>query len=349
MLHDVVNDVGAVAGANVVVALTLVTLFTVMIVMAMPRRRAAASTTGFRGATTALRLGRAGAGVTNTPLFVDRAVRRGAVRCRAVNSPSFWLIVLTTVGAAWPVAPTAPLAIAAERPSTHARHHPARSRRDAGASERTRPISCRPDRLAPLRQRAGRPGRSGYRMVDLSLGDWTGRLRGRTAFTRLSPWGASRRWVSPTSAKRSRRVSPDRRPAAGIGPMARPPPRHLGARPAGLGGPKRRTAAPANWSTRVQASQPDALIWAHRHVGQARASWWHDLRNRRRRVRCRGRDLHRQPDRHRGGRPRPLNVAASPPSARRSGTRARGRGTAGPRRMVSPAYWKLRRQVPRHS
>ncbi len=168
MVRDVAAGVDDVSRGGLAVGATLVTLLTVMVVLALPRCRAARHD---RFELTHRFCGWAALGLVwvNTLLFVDDD---GPL----VRSPQLWLVVLTTVGALWPWLLLRRVPISCDRPSGHA----AVIELDHGATPgigTTRPISRHPfvgwHHFANV---PGAPDRAGYRMVISRAGDWTGRF-----------------------------------------------------------------------------------------------------------------------------------------------------------------------------
>ncbi len=162
MIRDAVAGVGTASGANMVLVMTIATMFVVMVVMALPRLRAKEHdrfelTHRFCGWTALVLVW------LNTLMFVDSAA-------------SFWLVVASVLMAVWPWLLLRRVPVSWERPSSHA----VILRLDHGAPPAvgtTRPISRRP--FAGWHHFAnvpGAPGTSGYRMLVSRAGDWTGDL-----------------------------------------------------------------------------------------------------------------------------------------------------------------------------
>ncbi|HEX2402941.1 MAG TPA: hypothetical protein VHJ79_23615 [Mycobacterium sp.] len=172
LLHDAIAGVGAVTHAHMVLAATIVTVFAVMIVMALPRLRAAQHdrfelTHRFCGWVALLLVW------VNTMLFVN--VHRGdqSFGAALISAPSFWLVALTAGLAIWPWLLLRRVPIRYERPSTHA----VILRLDHSVTPgigTTRPISRHPfvgwHHFANV---PAAPGAAGYRMVVSRAGDWT--------------------------------------------------------------------------------------------------------------------------------------------------------------------------------
>lgn len=172
MLRDAVAGVSVVSNAHVVLAITIVTAFVVMIVMALPRLRAARHdrfevTHRFCGWVALVLVW------INTLLFVN--VHRGdePYGAAVVSAPSFWLVMLTAGLAMWPWLLLRRVPIRHDHPSTHA----VILRFDHGVTPgigTTRPISRHP--LIGWHHFANvpaAPGTPGYRMVVSRAGDWT--------------------------------------------------------------------------------------------------------------------------------------------------------------------------------
>ena len=174
LLHEAAAG-GDVSNANVVVAVTIVTLFTVMVILALPRLRAAQHD---RFEVTHRFCGWAALVLVwlNTLLFVDSQRSDEPLGFALLSAPTFWLVLLTTVCAAWPWLLLRRVPITVERPSSHA----AIIKLDHGVTPgigTTRPISRNPvvgwHHFANV---PAAPGTSGYRMVISRAGDWTGRF-----------------------------------------------------------------------------------------------------------------------------------------------------------------------------
>lgn len=162
-----------IATANLLVSALVVTIFVVMIVMAMPARRSRDhdrfELTHRLGAWAALVLVWA-----NTVIFVDSQASGGSLPVAMLSSPTVWLLSLTTLGALWPWLLLRRVPVTVESPSSHVavvRLH----ERWVPPIGTTRPISRRP--LIGWHHFANvpaAPGESGYRMVVSRAGDWTG-------------------------------------------------------------------------------------------------------------------------------------------------------------------------------
>ena len=166
MIRDAVAGVGEASSGQMLLGLTIATTFTVMVVMALPRLRAAQhdrfeATHRFCGWAALVLVW------VNTMLFVDGDL---------LTSPAFWLVVLSVLMAVWPWLLLRRVPIGYERPSSHA----VILRLDHGvvpAVGTTRPISRRPfvgwHHFANV---PAAPGTTGYRMLVSRAGDWTSEL-----------------------------------------------------------------------------------------------------------------------------------------------------------------------------
>jgi hypothetical protein len=161
-----------VSGVNVGGSLVIATLFVVMCVMASPRRRARAhdrfEVTHRFCSWAALALV-----WVNTTVFVGHQRPDASLGRALLASPTAWLLLLSTVAAAWPWTMLRRVPVTVSRPSSHAAivtvHH--RARVPVGT---TRAISRRPfvgwHHFANVPARAGQDG---YRMLISRAGDWT--------------------------------------------------------------------------------------------------------------------------------------------------------------------------------
>jgi hypothetical protein len=151
---------------NVVLSYAIVGLFVVMVVLATPKLRAAAHdnfevTHRFCGWATLVLIW------ANTVVFVR------SQHASLMTAPTMWLLVITTIGAAWPWLLLRKVPITVQRPSTHA----VVIGLDHGVTPpigSTRPISRHP--LVGWHHFANvpvPPGTPGYRMVISRAGDWT--------------------------------------------------------------------------------------------------------------------------------------------------------------------------------
>jgi hypothetical protein len=159
MIRDAVAGVGAASSGRMLLGMTIATTFTVMVVMALPRLRAAQHdrfevTHRFCGWAALVLVW------ANTMLFADGEL-------------AFWLVVLSVVMAVWPWLLLRRVPVTVERPSSHA----VILRLDHGvppAVGTTRPISRSPfvgwHHFANV---PAAPGATGYRMLVSRAGDWT--------------------------------------------------------------------------------------------------------------------------------------------------------------------------------
>ena len=172
LLHDASAGVGNVSHANVVVGFTIVTLFTVMVVTALPNLRTKQHdrfevTHRFCGWVALLLVW------TNTLLFVESQRGDRSLEASLLRAPTFWLVLITTAFAVWPWLLLRRVPISYERPSPHT----VIVKLDHGVTPgigTTRPISRNPwvgwHHFANV---PAAPGESGYRMVISHAGDWT--------------------------------------------------------------------------------------------------------------------------------------------------------------------------------
>lgn len=172
MIRDAVAGVGMASSATMILGTTIATTFTVMVVMALPRMRAAQHD---RFEATHRFCGWAALWLVwiNTLLFVDAGRGADTFGSALLAAPQFWLVVLTASAAAWPWLLLRRVPIRVDRPSSHA----VIVRLNHGgppAVGTTRSISRRP--LAGWHHFANvpaGPGQSGYRMLVSRAGDWT--------------------------------------------------------------------------------------------------------------------------------------------------------------------------------
>ena len=231
MIRDAVVGVGEAPHAHMILAATIATTFTVMVVMALPRLRAAAARP-LRGDPSVLWLGGARAGVDQHHAVRRRSPRRPVARLGAAGRAGVLAgraerrIGLLAVVASPPRAGQMRAPVVARRDSasrsrrgTRRRHHPA-----------DQPTAVR--RLAPLRQRAGRAGDNRVPHAGVARRRLDRRPRRRTAETcvgaRYSGGGRGQRAqvVHQGGAGGDRQ-----RHRAGAGPLTR----HLRPDSAGLG------------------------------------------------------------------------------------------------------------------
>jgi hypothetical protein len=175
MIRDAVVGVGEASHTHVILGVTIATTFTVMVVMALPRMRAAQHD---RFEVTHRFCGWAALALVwlNTVLIVDGDRGDSALGAALLTAPGFWLVLLSVTLALWPWLLLRRVPITVERPSSHA----AILHLDHGAVPAvgtTRPISRRPfvgwHHFANVP--AG-PGGVGYRMLVSRAGDWTSEL-----------------------------------------------------------------------------------------------------------------------------------------------------------------------------
>jgi hypothetical protein len=175
MIRDAVAGVGQASYAHVILGITIATTFTVMVVMALPRLRAARhdrfeTTHRFCGWAALVLLW------LNTMVVVEGDRGGSPFGTALLTAPAFWLVLLSALMAAWPWLLLRRVPICCERPSSHA----VILRLDHGvppAIGTTRPISRRP--FAGWHHFANvpaAPGTSGYRMLVSRAGDWTSAL-----------------------------------------------------------------------------------------------------------------------------------------------------------------------------
>lgn len=172
MIRDAVAGVGEASHAHLVLGVTIATTFTVMVVMALPRMRAAQHdrfevTHRFCGWAALLLVW------VNTLLIVDGGRGSDSLGSALPAAPAFWLVLLSVVLAVWPWLLLRRVPVTVERPSSHA----VILRLDHGlapAVGTTRPISRRPfvgwHHFANV---PAAPGAAGYRMLVSRAGDWT--------------------------------------------------------------------------------------------------------------------------------------------------------------------------------
>lgn len=172
LFRDAAVGVGEASNGHMAVAVTIVTLLAVMIVMALPRLRAAQHdrfevSHRFCGWVVLVLVW------INTTLLVD--IHRGGESLieALLAAPSFWLVALTAVLAIWPWLLLRRVPITYEQPSSHA----VIVKLDHGVTPAvgtTRPISRDPfvgwHHFANV---PAAPGDRGYRMVVSRAGDWT--------------------------------------------------------------------------------------------------------------------------------------------------------------------------------
>jgi hypothetical protein len=175
MLGDAAAGVGEASHAHMVLGITIAIMFTVMVVMALPRLRAAQHD---RFEVTHRFCGWAALVLVwiNTLLFVNAGRGAQTLSSALLHEPSFWLVVLSAVMAVWPWLLLRRVPVTSECPSSHA----VVLRLDHGAVPAvgtTRPISRHPfvgwHHFANV---PAAPGDSGYRMLVSRAGDWTAEM-----------------------------------------------------------------------------------------------------------------------------------------------------------------------------
>ncbi|ORA32898.1 hypothetical protein BST13_21205 [Mycobacterium aquaticum] len=172
MIRDAIAGVGDASGANTIFVATLATTFSVMVVMALPRLRAAQHdrfeiTHRFCGWTALILMW------INT-LFVINGDRGGrSFGAAMLTAPAFWLVVASAGLAIWPWLLLRRVPVGCARPSSHAMivrlNH-----RGIPRVGTTRAISRHP--LVGWHHFANvpaAPGTTGYRMLVSRAGDWT--------------------------------------------------------------------------------------------------------------------------------------------------------------------------------
>jgi hypothetical protein len=175
MVRDAVAGVGDTSWTDMVLAATIATTFTVMVVMALPHLRAVQHdrfeiSHRFCGWAALVLVW------INTLLVVDDGRDDRSLGGALLTAPGFWLVVLSAVFAVWPWLLLRRVPVRCERPSSHAviLHLDSAAVPPIGT---TRPISRRP--LAGWHHFANvpaAPGASGYRMLVSRAGDWTSAL-----------------------------------------------------------------------------------------------------------------------------------------------------------------------------
>ena len=175
LIRDTVAGVGEASHAHIILGITIATTFTVMVVMALPRLRAAQHD---RFEVTHRFCGWAALVLVwiNTLLFVNGDRGDRSLGSALLTAPALWLVVLSALLALWPWLLLRRVPISCARPSSHA----VILRLDHGvipAVGTTRPISRRPfvgwHHFANV---PAAPGTTGYRMLVSRAGDWTSAL-----------------------------------------------------------------------------------------------------------------------------------------------------------------------------
>ena len=172
LIRDAVAGVGEASYAHMILGTTIATTFTVMVVMALPRLRAAhhdrfEATHRFCGWAALVLVW------INTMLFVNGDRGDRSFGSALLTAPAFWLVVLSALLAIWPWLLLRRVPVSCERPSPHA----VIVRLDHGlipAVGTTRPISRRPfSGWHHFANVPAAPGTTGYRMLVSRAGDWT--------------------------------------------------------------------------------------------------------------------------------------------------------------------------------
>jgi hypothetical protein len=175
MIRDAVAGVSEASHAHMILGITIATMFTVMVVMALPRLRA---THHDRFEITHRLCGWAALVLVwiNTMLVVDGDRGDRSFGSALLTAPAFWLVILSALLAIWPWLLLRRVPVSCERPSSHA----VILRLDHGATPAigtTRPISRRA--FVGWHHFANVPaahGTTGYRMLVSRAGDWTSDL-----------------------------------------------------------------------------------------------------------------------------------------------------------------------------
>lgn len=174
LTYSAARDLGSVWAENVVISVTLVTLFVVMVVMALPPLRARAHdrfevTHRFCGWAALVLVW------ANTVLFVSSQRGDASLGTALLTAPTIWILVVTTTSAALPWLLLRKVLVTIERPSSHVAL--------VGLDHEVvpfigsvRPISRNPllgwHTFANIPAPIQSPG--GYRMAISRAGDWTG-------------------------------------------------------------------------------------------------------------------------------------------------------------------------------
>ena len=150
MIRDTVAGVGEASHAHMILGITIATMFTVMVVMALPRLRAAHHD---RFEVTHRLCGWAALVLVwiNTMLVAEGDRGDRSFGSALLTAPAFWLVMLSALLAIWPWLLLRRVPISCERPSSHGpgcraawlptqrgrrrlRHRPIRQREDGGHS-----------------------------------------------------------------------------------------------------------------------------------------------------------------------------------------------------------------------
>jgi hypothetical protein len=257
MIRDALAGVGEASHAHMVLAITIATTFTVMVVMALPRLRAAQHdrfevTHRFCGWVALVLVW------INTMLFVQAGRGDQSFGSALATEPSFWLVVLSVLMALWPWLLLRRVPVTCDRPSPHAvilqLHDDA-----IPPVGTTRPISRR--RFVGWHHFANvpaAPGDTGYRMLVSRAGDWT------AAFVDEPPTHVWLRGIPAVGVANVRKLFTKVvivATGSGIGPVLG----HLldttvPSKLVWVTKNPRRTYGDA-FVDEVEAAQPDALIW----------------------------------------------------------------------------------------
>jgi hypothetical protein len=173
MICDAVAGVGDASGANTIFVVTLATTFSVMVVMALPRLRAAQHdrfeiTHRFCGWTALILMW------INTVFVVHGERGDQSLGAALLHTPAFWLVVASAGLAIWPWLLLRRVPVRCERPSNHAMIVHLDQQRAIPPVGTTRAISRSP--LLGWHHFANvpaAPGNPGYRMLVSRAGDWT--------------------------------------------------------------------------------------------------------------------------------------------------------------------------------
>ena len=172
MICDAVAGIGDASAANIIFVATLATTFSVMVVMALPRLRAAQHdrfeiTHRFCGWTALVLMW------INTLVVVHGERGDRSFVAALLTAPGFWLVVVSAVLAIWPWLLLRRVPVGCARPSNHAMIVRL-DQRGIPPVGTTRAISRKP--LVGWHHFANvpaAPGNPGYRMLVSRAGDWT--------------------------------------------------------------------------------------------------------------------------------------------------------------------------------
>jgi hypothetical protein len=257
MIGDAVAGVGEASGANTIFVATLATTFSVMVVMALPRLRAAQHdrfeiSHRFCGWAALILMW------INTLVVVDGERGDRSLGAALLGAPAFWLVVASAGLALWPWLLLRRVPVSCARPSSHAMIV-GLDHRGIPPVGTTRAISRHP--LLGWHHFANvpaAPGTPGYRMLVSRAGDWT------AEFVDNPPTHVWVRGIPAVGVANVRRLFSKVvivATGSGIGPLL---------------GHLLDTSVPAQlvWVTKnprltygeafveeIQAAQPDAIIW----------------------------------------------------------------------------------------